>query len=63
MRVEKLKNEKTARKDGITGEMVKGGGDRMVNVIWRLCYIAFEGGASLKTGDLLLLFHCTKINI
>ena len=36
VRVGKLKNGKAAGKDGITGEMIKGG-DRVVNWIWRLC--------------------------
>ena len=40
MRVGKLKNGK----DEITGEMLKGGGDRVVDWIWRLCNIAFESG-------------------
>ena len=36
MRVGKLKNGKAACKDEITGEMIKGGGDRVVDWIWRL---------------------------
>ena len=40
VRVGKLKNGK----DEITGEMLKGGGDRVVDWIWRLCNIAFESG-------------------
>ena len=31
MRVDKLKNGKAAVKDEITGEMIKGGGDRVVD--------------------------------
>ena len=31
MRVGKLKNGKTAGEDEITGKMIKGGGDRMVD--------------------------------
>ena len=38
----KLKNEKAAGKDEITGQMIKGEGDRVVNWIWRLRKIAFE---------------------
>ena len=37
VRAGKLKNVKAAGKDEITGEMVKGGGNRVVNWIWRLC--------------------------
>ena len=44
MRVGKLKNGKTAGKGNITGEMIKGGGDRVVDWIWRLCNMAFESG-------------------
>ena len=40
----KLKNGKVASKDGITGEMIKGKGDRVVDWIWRLCNIANDGG-------------------
>ena len=40
----KLKNGKTIVKDEITGEMIKGGGDRVVEWIWRLCNMAFESG-------------------
>ena len=32
------------REDGVTGEMVKSGGDMVVNWIWRLCNMAFESG-------------------
>ena len=35
--VGKLKNGKTANKDKVTGEMVKGGGDMGLDWIWRLC--------------------------
>ena len=38
----KLKNGKASGKDEITGEMVKGGGYRVVDWIWRLCNLAFE---------------------
>ena len=35
-RVRKLKNGKAASYNDATGEMVKGGGDMMVDWIWRL---------------------------
>ena len=44
VRVGKLKNRKDAGKDEITGEMIKGGGDRVVEWIWRLCNMTFESG-------------------
>ena len=40
----KLKNGKAARKDEVTGEIIKGGGNRVVDGIWRLCNMAFESG-------------------
>ena len=36
VQVEKLKNEEVAGKDGVTGEMVKGGYDIVVDKIWSL---------------------------
>ena len=36
--VRQLKN----RKDKVTGEIIKGGGDMVVEWIWRLCYMTFE---------------------
>ena len=44
MRVGKLKTGKAAGKDKITGEMKKGGDDRVVDWIWRLCNMPFESG-------------------
>ena len=41
-RVKKLKNGKDAGKDEVTEEMVKGGGDVVVDWIWKLCNMAFE---------------------
>ena len=40
----KLKNGKAAVKDEITRKMIKGGGDRVVDWIWRLCNTPFERG-------------------
>ena len=40
----KLNNGKAAGKDETTGEMIKGGGDRVVDWIWKLCNMAFESG-------------------
>ena len=44
MRVGKLKNGKATGKDEITEQMIKDGGDRVVDWIWRLCNMAFENG-------------------
>ena len=43
-----FKNEKAAGKD----EMIKGGGDRVVEWIWRLCIMPFRVVVCLKIGDL-----------
>ena len=42
VRVGKFKNEKAAGRDEITGEMMRGQGDKRVDRIWRLCNMAFE---------------------
>ena len=42
VRVGKLKNGKAAGKDEVTGEILKGGGNRVLDWIWRLCNMAFE---------------------
>ena len=42
VRVGLLKNGKAVGKDEIKGEMIKGGSERVVDWIWRLCNIAFE---------------------
>ena len=44
MRVGKLNYGKDSGKDRINEEMVKGGGDRVVDWTWRLCSMAFESG-------------------
>ena len=36
VKVDNLKKRKAAGKDKVTGEMVKGGGDTVVDWIWRL---------------------------
>ena len=40
----KLNNGKSAGKDKIKGEMMKGGGDRVVNCICRLYNMAYASG-------------------
>ena len=40
----KLKNGKVAGKDEVTREMIKGGGNRVLDWIRRLCNMAFESG-------------------
>ena len=47
----KLKNGKAAGKDEITGEIIKSGGDRVVDWIWKVCDMTFENG--LVPEDLL----------
>ena len=46
VRVGKLKNGKPTGKDEITRKMIKGGGDRVVDWIWRPCNMAFENDVS-----------------
>ena len=40
----KDKSGKAAGKDEITGEMIKGGGDKVVDWIWRLWNMTFKSG-------------------
>ena len=40
----KLRNGKVASKDKTTGEIIKGGGKRAVDWIWRVCNIAIKSG-------------------
>ena len=47
------KNRKAAGKDKVTREMIKVGGDRLVDWIWRLCNMAFRVVLCRKTRDLL----------
>ena len=59
MRVEKLKKGNSAGKDKITGDMIKGGGDRVVDFIWRLCDMAFESGVApedWRSAGIVLLY-------
>ena len=41
----KLRNRKSSGKDEVTGKMIKDGGNRVVDWIWRLCNMAYENGA------------------
>jgi hypothetical protein len=43
-RVRKLKNGKSPGIDGITGEMIKNGGENVIDWIWKLCNKAFAEG-------------------
>ena len=49
-RVGKLKNGKAAGKGEVTGEIVKGGGELVVDQIWRLCNMAFESDVVSEAG-------------
>ena len=48
VRVGKLENGKAVGKDYITGEMIKGGCEKVVDWIWRLCNKGFESGVVPK---------------
>ena len=60
MRVGKLNNGKAAVKDEINGEMVKGGSDRVVDCIWRVCNMAFENSVpgDRKSAVIVPLYKC-----
>ena len=58
--VGELKNGKAAGKDEITGEMIKHGGDRVVDWIWRLCNMAFVSGVvpeDWRSAVIVLLYN------
>ena len=44
VRVGRLKNGKVEGKNEVTGEIIKGGSNKVVDWIWRLCNMAFESG-------------------
>ena len=48
VRVGKLKNGKATCKDDVTGEMIKGGGDGVVDWIWKMCNMAFKSDVVLE---------------
>ena len=50
VRVGKLKNGKAAGKDDITRGMIKGGSNRVVDWIWRLCNMACDSDFVPKDG-------------
>ena len=43
-----MKNGKSAGIDGITGKMIKNGGDSVIDWIWKLCNKAFLEGVVPK---------------
>ena len=56
----KVKNGKAAGKDEITGEMIKGGGDRMVDWIWRVCNMTFESSVVVEIWRSLVILPLYK---
>ena len=61
VRVRKLKNGKAAGKDEVTGKMIKGGGNWVVEWIWRLCNMASESGVVLeewRSAVIVPLYKC-----
>ena len=48
VRVRKIENGKAIGKDEVTGEMIKGGGERMVDWIYIMCNRDFESGVVPK---------------
>ena len=51
-RIRKLKKGKATGKDEVTREMIKGGGDIVVDWIWKLCNMALQKFVVLKTKGL-----------
>ena len=59
LRVGKLKNGRAVSKDEVTGEMIKGEGDRVVDWIWRMCNLAFESGCC--AGRMEVCLDCSTV--
>ena len=56
VRVGKLKNGKDAGGDEITGKMIKGRGERVVDWKWRLFNMVFESGVVSEEGRTAVIF-------
>ena len=61
VRVGKRKGRKVAGRDEITGEMIKGGGDRVVDWLWRLCNMVFENGVVPEDWRSAMIVHLTRV--
>ena len=59
-RVRKPKYGKTASKDQVTGEMIKGEGDTAMDWIWRLCNMIFERGDVPENGRSAMIIPLYK---
>ena len=59
-RVKKLKNGKAAGIYGITGEMIKNGGESVIDWIWKLCNKAFNEGVVPKDCRRAVIVHLYK---
>ena len=56
----KLKNGKAASLDGITGEIIKSGGESMIDWIWKLCNKAFVEGIVPKDWSIAVIMPLNK---
>ena len=57
----KLKNRRAISEDEVIEEMIKVGGNMVVDWFWRLCNMSFESGVVSEDGGLLRLFHFTRV--
>ena len=53
-------NGKAAGKDKVTGEIIKGGGDNVMDWIWRLCNMILEGGVVPEDWRFVVIFPLYK---
>ena len=56
----KVKNGKAGGKDEVAGRMIKGGGDRVVDWIWRLFNMAFKSHAVSEEGTSTVIIPLYK---
>ena len=60
-KIEVEKNGKAAGKDKVTEEMVKAGGDMVLDWIWKLCNMAFESDVPEDWRSAVIVPHCTRV--
>ena len=45
----------------VTGENIKGGGDRVVDWIWRLCNMVFDSGVASEEWRSAVIIPCIRV--
>ena len=61
MRLKNLKNGKAADMKEVTGEMLKGEGNKVVDWIWKVCNMAVESGVELEEWRWVVIVPLYKV--